>query len=174
MKRICQILLFAISVSASGQARQDDNTDNLYLIIDTTSNERYGYVNTRGDTVIPFNKYRICYTDTFRIMAIVLKEKAGFVGIDRNENVLFEIFPYDNGPDEPSDGLFRIIENGKIGFADLNGNIVIKPQYGCAFPFENGLAKVSKDCRSIKDGEHTAWTSENWYFIDQKGNSVEY
>jgi hypothetical protein len=163
----------ALSVSASGQTRQADKTDYLCLIIDTTSNERYGYVDTRGDTVISFDKYRICYTDTFRIMAIVLKEKAGFVGIDRNENVLFEIFPYDNGPDEPSEGLFRMVENGKIGFADLNGNIVIKPQYDCDFPFEQGLAKVSKDCRSINDGEHTAWTSDNWYFIDKKGKSVE-
>jgi hypothetical protein len=94
------------------------------------------------------------------------------VAIDRNEKILFEIFPFDNGPDPISDGLYRIVTNKKIGFADQNGNIIIIPRYGCAYPFEKGRAKVSDKCKTVKDGEHSIWISDNWYYIDKKGNKL--
>jgi hypothetical protein len=89
------------------------------------------------------------FTDTFKKIAIVKKPKLGFVAINRREKVLFEVFTFDNGPDYLSDGLFRIKKNGKIGYADSDFSIKIQPQYGCAFPFENGVAEVSIDCKTV-------------------------
>ena len=43
-----------------------------------------------------------------------------WVIMDSKKKVLYEIFPYDNGPDYPSEGLFRIVQNGKIGYAHEN------------------------------------------------------
>ena len=58
-----------------------------------------------------------------------------------------KVFRFDNGPDYTSDGLFRILVENKIGYADsATGKIVINPQFECAWPFEHGVAKVSVDC----------------------------
>lgn len=90
---------------------------------------------------------------------------------DRNKKALYEIFPYDNGPDYPAEGLFRIVKNGKIGYADANTfAVVIPPQFDCAYPFENGKAKVSKQCKTVKDGEHSVWESDAWQYVDKQGN----
>ena len=83
------------------------------------------------------------------------------------------MFSFDNGPDYASEGLFRIIQNNKIGYADsATGKVIIKPQFGCAFPFDNGFAKVSFNCATHSDGEHKIWTSDNWFYIDKKGKKV--
>ena len=89
---------------------------------------------------------------------------------DSRGNVLYEIWPFDNGPDYPSEGLFRIVQNGKIGYADERTyQIAIAPQFDCAFPFENGKAKVSNQCKTVRDGEHNAWESDYWQYVDKKG-----
>jgi hypothetical protein len=121
--------------------------------------------------MIPADTYAQCLTDTFHTMAIVMtKNDHKWAVIDRSQKVQYEIFLYDNGPDYPSDGLFRIIQNGKIGYADESDyNIVIEPQFDCAFPFENGKAKVSKNCKTIADGDHQTWQSDDWKFVDKKG-----
>ena len=86
---------------------------------------------------------------------------------------MYEIYPFDNGPDNTSDGLFRILKNKKIGFADsTTGKIVIMPTFDCAWPFENGIAQVSTDCKSESDGEHSMWLSKKWYYIDKAGRKV--
>jgi predicted alpha/beta superfamily hydrolase len=92
---------------------------------------------------------------------------------DRQKKVLYDIFPYDNGPDYPSDGLFRIVKDGKIGYADEHTYaIVIPAQFDCAYPFENGKAKVSNQCQTVKDGEYSIWESDAWKFVDKQGQWV--
>lgn len=133
-----------------------------------------GYVNASGDTVIPIGKYTYCFTEKFDKIAIVsLKKHSGFYAIDRNEKVLFEVLRIDNGPDYVKDGLFRIKKNEKIGFANQNGKIIIPPQFDCAYPFENGRAKVSMNCRTVNEGEHSRWISNDWYFIDKSGKQLK-
>jgi hypothetical protein len=67
-----------------------------------------------------------------------------------------QAFNYDNGPDyfSKKEGLARYIgENGLIGFIDKNLNIVLPARYSTAFPFEDGLARVSfSDGMSVIDG----------------------
>lgn len=168
---IIRLLLVALLGLTNCQQSNKSNSD-LIVFIDT-ANDEYGYKDIDGNIVIKPGKYGICFTDTFRDYAIVLKSNFGFVGIDRQEKVLYEVFPFDNGPDYVSERLFRIKANHKIGYADsATGKIIIKPQFNCAFPFENGVAKVSNDCITQSDGEHTTWLSGNWFFIDKKGNKV--
>ncbi|WP_301423996.1 WG repeat-containing protein, partial [Bacteroides caecimuris] len=101
-----------------------------------------GYVDSNGEIVIPAGKYADIFTAEFDKVAIVkIKGKKEFYAIDRNEKVLFQVFNFGMGPDIISNGLFRIIENGKIGFANMNGEIVIKPRFQFVYPFqENGFA----------------------------------
>lgn len=160
-------MLSFISNISFGQNKHDF----LKRIIDST-HDQYGYINSKGDTVIPLKKYTICYTDKFLNFAIVSTRNKGIVGIDRKEEILFNVYVFDNGPDYPSNGLFRIIKSGKIGYADNNGNIIIPPQFDCAYPFKNGKAKVGYGCATQTDGEHSSWTGGQWHMIDRKGKVV--
>ena len=98
-----------------------------------------------------------------------------WVILDNQKTTLYEVFPFDNGPDYPAEGLIRVVKNGKIGFADANTYaIVIEPQFDCAFPFEDGKAKVSNQCKTVKIGEYNSWESEQWKYIDNKGNYIKH
>jgi hypothetical protein len=106
------------------------------------------------------------------LLSMEQNEAGKWVIIDSQKKVLYDVFIYDNGPDYPSEGLIRIIENGKIGYADANTYaMVIKPQFDCAFPFDNGKAKVSNKCQTVKEGEYSSWTSEEWTYVDKHGNN---
>ncbi|MEZ4885206.1 MAG: WG repeat-containing protein [Chitinophagales bacterium] len=136
----------------------------------------FAFVNTKGDTIIPYKKYSHNWTDTLKTFAIVFDEKSTdseVVAIDRHENVLFDVYMFDNAPDEASEGLFRVKRNDKVGYANTRGEIKIPCQYKCAFPFENGKAKVAYHCTLHQDGEYTMPESEEWVFIDREGNKVE-
>lgn len=167
--KITILLLLTGLVSCRPAIRNND-----YLIsFNDTLTDQYGYKNSNGGIVIPPGKYQKCFTDTFKTYAIVVKPNGGFIAIDRKENVLYGIFPYDNGPDYPSEGLFRILVNNKIGYADsITGKVVIKPQFDCAWPFENGVAKVSTNCKTQAEGEHSVWLSDHWYYIDKTGKKA--
>jgi hypothetical protein len=167
------ILLFLFIGLTNCSPTVKKNNDYLVSFNDTIKDE-YGYKNQSGEIVIPLGKYTRCFTDTFNTYAIVARQNSGFIAIDRQENVLCEVFPFDNGPDEPSGGLFRILADKKIGYADsLTGKVVIKPQFDCAWPFENGVAEVSTDCKTQLEGEHSSWISDQWFYIDKTGKTVE-
>src|ERR1700744_4796173 len=158
MKTILIIMLLTLLVGFK--------TPKDFLILKTNKSGEYGYINSKGVIVIPFGRYPMCFTDTFKNFAIVLKPKSGFVVINRMENVKYNVFPFDNGPDYIKEGCFRIVKDGKIGYAGSDFSVKIKPQYGCAFPFENGKAKVSYDCKTESDPqthEYHYWIRNNWF-----------
>jgi hypothetical protein len=79
------------------------------------------------------------------------------------------VYASDNG-----EGIFRIELGGKIGFANLEGEVVILPQYSCAYYFQEGKAKVSLlPCDSIIMDEHLAWESKQWIYIDKEGRTLK-
>lgn len=174
MKKTLLLFLFLAGIFLTQGFAQSNKKPDYFLVITDTINDRYGYINQQGDTVIPLGKYDYCFTDTFRTYAIVHKTTGGYYAIDRKENTLYEVFNFDNGPDYAEEGLFRVIENGKIGYADAaTGKVVIKPQYECAFPFENGAAKVSVKCKRTPEGEYVKWESEKWIYINKKGKVLK-
>jgi hypothetical protein len=101
---------------------------------------------------------------------IEYRQKVGFVGLSSDGTVLFQVFAYDNGPDDVSEGLIRIVKDGRIGFADINGNIVIPPAFDHVRPFSNGLAAFCTGCFLQNSGEHTAVVNGRWGFIDKNGS----
>jgi hypothetical protein len=173
-QRISSILALMLLFSGlTACAPTIKKNDYLVYFNDTITGES-GYKNQNGEIAIAPGRYAVCFTDTFRTYAIVAKPEVGYVAIDRQENIMYKIFPFDNGPDEPADGLFRILVNNKIGYADAaSGEVVIKPQFDCAWPFENGIAEVSIDCKALPDGEHSIWVSDNWFYIDKTGKRVQ-
>lgn len=154
---------------------QDPHRKDFLTAVGKTAELSYGYVNQKGDTVIPIGKYANCFTTKFRTFAWVYDKNltAGkVVAIDKNERILFEAYMFDNGTDYTSEGLFRIIRNGKIGFANENGEVVIAPVYACADEFRNGKARVALECTLQPMGEHNATISSDWIHIDKNGMVV--
>ena len=169
---IITILLVFISMNMYAQ----DNKLYIYYYpnfeaVDAT----LGYVDSSGKVIIPAGKYPYLFTDVFdKIAFVLLKDKKGVYAIDRSEKVLFQVCSFELGPDIISNGLFRIIENGKIGFANMNGKIVVKHNWGFIFPFqENGLAIFCEKGNWIWiDKEHRKFSGGKWGAMDTKGNIV--
>ncbi|MDR1199790.1 MAG: WG repeat-containing protein [Prevotellaceae bacterium] len=165
------ILLFGFYSNAKPQTdylyRIDDMTEGVYELGVT----KCGYVNEKGDTVIPLI-YVGCYIDTIKAIGIVKSVKDGFIGIDKSGNKLFKILIFDNGPDYISEGLFRIIDDDeKVGFADMDGNIVISPQFEVALPFKNGFAAVCVGGykETVEPDSRSHYVGGKYGFIDKAG-----
>jgi hypothetical protein len=177
MKNLTFLLLYLTIAGCSVERNIEDKQDYLLLRFDSSDNSNYWYVNVKGDTIIPPGKYQLCFIDTFRTFAIVTSSQyPGYYAIDRNERFLYNVLSLDGLPEycDAEDGLFRIEQNGKIGFADMNGEIRIPAMYACAYYFRDGKAKVSiLPCDTIYEGEHISWKSNQWLYIDKRGRPVE-
>jgi hypothetical protein len=167
------ILIIVFSLITTTAFCQRKSNDYLIRVVKEGERQQYGFKDRRGKLVIPYGRYNMIFTDTFRNYAVVIGRGTKMFAIDRKGNRLFDVFQFDNGPDEPSEGLFRIVNNGRIGFANTQGKLVIAPDFQCAYPFENGTAKVSRKCTTKKDGEHSTWQSNDWYYIDKTGKKVQ-
>jgi WG containing repeat len=81
----------------------------------------------------------------------------------------------DNWADSFPNGLVRFVRNGKYGFANRKGQVVIPSVHDGALNFEKGLASVGKRC-VIKCAdpacEHQLFSEGDWFQIDPKGNVV--
>lgn len=112
------------------------------LFTDTLSGqELYGYM-YNGKIKIKA-KYISTYSDSLCNMAIVLDKEKGWLGIDKNDNTILVPYIYDNGPDYAEEGLFRFVENEKMGFATLDGQKIISAQFDFVTPFSDGYAEYS-------------------------------
>ena len=93
---------------------------------------------------------------------------------DRESRKKYDAYLFDNGPDYVSEGLFRIVgRNGRIGYADTTGRVVIRPHYEAAYPFQDGHATVARQARKVWIGEHFYWESDRWKEVDPKGRKVK-
>lgn len=100
-------------------------------------------------------KYYMCFNEGqpgyFAVFA--MDNASGWVAINANEEVLFEVFNTSYGepsPDELVENKIRIVdEHDKIGYADEKGNIIIKPQFEMASTFYKGKAIIAENCEKI-------------------------
>ena len=95
---------------------------------------------------------------------------------DRRGNFLFHPMAFDNGPDYFVEGLSRCVDNGKVGFVNLQGAIVIQPQWDWASPFNYGYASACNGCyldRSDPEHPSIALNSDaEKVYIDRQGTAV--
>jgi len=122
-----------------------------------------------GDLV----KGETIYFDGPKANEVPEKNAWGYV-YDRKGNFLYRPFFYDNGADYFSEGMRRFVKNGKVGFADRNGTVVIKPEYDFASPFNYGYAAYCNGCDWEKtEEEHKAIVGGTWGVINFKGEIVQ-
>ncbi|WP_338236441.1 WG repeat-containing protein [Persicobacter diffluens] len=199
--KISQVILLVLSLAgifSCGLKSQNQITTHAYfdktesnpvtnrLLIAVTDEEflqygaRVAYISIKGDTIIPFDKYAYLGTDTLRHYANVIKLRKDnsygrWVAIDGHQNTLYDIVPFDNGPDYFHEGLVRAKRNGKVGYANEFGQIVIPCEYDFAWWFDQGKAEVTFNAKVIRDkyDEHTIIESDEWFYIDKSGNKVK-
>ena len=164
-----RIVIFLLAVVLSASCKEADN-----LLFVAERNGLYGYVNAKGDTIVDCT-FPFVYTDTISCIGFVADSSGAIRCINNKGDFLFNVFNYDNGPDYPADGLFRIVdENALVGFADTLGNVVISPRFKFAYPFKEGRAMVTDTGVLVVDSEgvdrHITWLSDKWYFISKKND----
>ncbi len=95
--------------------------NNNYLIsyTDSSSGEKLIGFKERNGKIAIRAQYIFSYADTLYTKTMVLTYH-GWYGIDRSGKHIIQPFIFDNGPDYFEEGLFRFVENNKIGFADSN------------------------------------------------------
>lgn len=138
MRIILYIVLLSNRLLSTSLAQEAKSSKYLYKVSKDSIQglEIFAYVNSKGDIVVPFGKYPYLFTDTIKSIGFVSKTKNGFWAINRKGKELFKTVSFDNGPDNLSDGLYRILdENDNIGFANEQGKTIIKPKYTFVDPF---------------------------------------
>jgi hypothetical protein len=113
------------------------------LFADTAASGKYlyGYLDRHGKEVVPL-KYEEA-SDFIDGRAVVKVKDKQFALIGLNGEVI-RIYNYNSVSNLGDDLLaFQKDENGKFGYIDLKGTVVIQPQYTGAMAFNNGRAVVN-------------------------------
>lgn len=154
----CEAELFSMEDPASGPVRFE-NEDGLF-----------GFKDPQGNVVIPA-RFQFAYAFSEQgLGAAVLANQ--FMFINRRGQMIAQAFPYDNGPDYFVEGRARIVRDGKVGFIDKTGTIVIEPRFDFAGPFCDGRAAMCEGCRRVVHGEHAGYEGGLWGQIDASGRII--
>lgn len=109
-------------------------------------------------------------------LAPVFSRTEGWMYANRRGTVVVTGVPeVDNWADSFHDGLVRIVQNGKYGFANRSGRVVIAPIYDGAMSFDMGRATVCNGCQNKcaqPDCEHHFFSGGEWFQVDTKGAIV--
>jgi hypothetical protein len=111
-------------------------------------------------------------------LAAVRSAANGWMYVSRTGKVVISGVPtMDNWADTFHDGLVRIVRNGKYGFSNRTGELVIAAVYDGAMNFEGRKAKVCKGCTNKcidRDCEYHGFSGGEWLEIDTKGNVISH
>ena len=179
------VLLFCLSC-----VNHKDSIGEKFIVKYNIVENHYEYcvVNSKNDTILILdpNKYIICFSDTVESFIVVaIRAKKGWWGIDFSENILFQVYNTTDGepsPDELNFDRIRIVdEEGKIGFADGKGKIVIQPQFEQVTAYHEKYAIIGENCIKIpwdtthvESGcNHYSIECKKYGYIDKQGAVVE-
>lgn len=148
------ISILIVSCNFLNTGNYHDSKENGYERISNDSS--WGFINTKGDTVISLNKYTFLNPmDEEGMIFSKLGDKFGY--IDINQNILIP-FAYDD-LSIFSEGLASAKQNGKYGFIDRKGKVIIPFQFEEeSYFYKPGLAKIK--------------AKHKFGFIDKIGNIV--
>jgi hypothetical protein len=138
----------------------------------------YGFKDQNNQIIIqPI--YRSAYDFTIHNVADVQYSThnvtKGWYQINTMGERLTKRYIFDNGPDYYRSGLSRFQKNGKVGFINRKGEIVVKADYDHANPFVfvQPIALACKGCVIEKQGccDYKV-KGGKWSVINQKGEKV--
>lgn len=130
---------------------------------------RVGFRNAAGATAIP-PRFRAVYPFSEHGVAGVYDDD-GAAFIRPDGSVIARAFWTDNGPDYFTERRARIVKDGKVGFIDEEGEVVIPPRYDFASSFCHGMAAVCIGCQR-QPGPHGGYEGGRWGFVTRTGTEV--
>lgn len=119
------------------------------------------------DDTLPFYTLNSNFNDHGYAKVI---DDTGIVIIDTLGNKMYRPFIIDNSIDLYSNGLTRIKKDGKIGFIDEYGVIVVPPIYEYAGIMSCNRAVASLNATRFNDGEYSFVKDGYWGYISPAGN----
>jgi len=144
-----------------------------YCVLDNDSN--IAEMQPRGNCAFIENgKIIVCDSTLLKLpfnnrgLSTVLTKPYGWLFVKRDGSTI-QTITIDNGPDILSEGLYRYIEDFKIGFINDSGKVMIKAAYSFAFPFNGDISIVCNECKKESDGEHSFMKGGSWGCIDKNG-----
>jgi hypothetical protein len=128
---------------------------------------KWGYKDAQGKVII---RPRFALAEDFSPQGIApVVDEAGWAYINAKGEIVLRPFVLDNGPDCFSEGVARFVSDGKLGFFNQSGKVVIEPGFDFAWPFSEGRAVVCQGCTEEAEGEYHVVTGGKWGFIDKRG-----
>jgi len=164
------VLLVAASLVLSLPACRGRENASQSVLAPFEKGGQWGYRDHRGKVIIA-PRFQVAQEFSSRGIAAVVDD-AGWAYIDQRGNVLIRPFIFDNGPDYFREGLARFTRQGKFGFFDESGKVVIEPRFDFALPFSEGLAAFCDGCKEEADGEHRSVRGGKWGFINKHGDTT--
>jgi len=141
--------------------------DSLFIY---QQDQRYGYINDNGVIQIEPLYYLAQEFLPCGIAAVV--DDSGWVYIDKTGRNIIRPFIFDNGPDYFSEGFARYEDDGKMGFFNACGDVVIKARFFYAKPFSEELSAVCMGGMKVAEGEHWKIEDGKWGFINKSGEII--
>jgi len=167
------ILLALLCLSCTTKKDCIGTIDCLYRTTDSLSNQ--AQLQPRGKCAFFKNgQIYICNSTIKKLLfskkglSNIYTSKYGWLFVKTDGSTIPTI-TFDNGSDYFVENMARYTDNGKIGFIDEYGKIVIKADYDFAFPFQNSYAIVCNGCTPIPDDEYFVLTGGTWGCIDKNG-----
>lgn len=168
MNRKYVIFLFSLLMGATTYGQ---NIDTWYLKCDTINSRNCGYVDSLGQVKIPFGKYSTCLSALFKETALVEYNGKRIV-IDKKEEIVCEAFDADDLHDLILEERIRVVMNDKLGFVNLDGELVVSAVYDYTLPFRDGMAFVNIGAKKTIEAEQQKWKGGRWGAIDKDGKLI--
>jgi hypothetical protein len=163
----CLLLVFVITSCGEDNREviEDENTQLEESQYNVTINGVEYY------RVIPFseNVSNIVYATTKKDDS--LKSFTYILNTESN-NIVGEMYVFDNGGDYFNNGVARFRKNDKVGLINKFGEVVLKPIYDEVWAINNGYARVGNNCKKTVEDEHATTTCKKYGLIDSLGNEV--
>ena len=135
------VVLWGVFFVSSVQAHKEEEKKVLTRFLDPTT-QLYGFKDQQNHIVVlpqyefvegsgPF--FTKEFPNTEHLVPVI--KKGHWWQMDHKGQLKFESVFFDNASDYYASGLARFLKDGKVGFHDRQGNVVIAPQFDFAAPF---------------------------------------
>lgn len=170
----------------TGYYKGSKGIDESLLPFVDSKTQLMGYKDKKGRVVIPalFDSINIdnSYFNKYGVVNVRLGRPEGddWYKLHKSGRILVKSYWHDNGADYYYGGLSRFEENGKIGFVDQRGRIMIPAKFDWAHPFsfEAPITFVCNGCKEVsaegKAGEVGFKESKGgmWGVINRQGKVI--
>lgn len=133
------------------------------------------YADKEGRVLIPEGKYLSSYAKIKKPVLLQSATSDSCFWVDANGVELFAVYKFDDRMVKLTAGRMRVVKDGRTGFVDKKGRVVVPLVYAAADLFWGKYAAVAKANAqySATDLASSPITDLSWGLIDKKGREVK-